>query len=125
MAESLELFVIAIGGELHHEDDPDLVGYDFYHFINGDGEKVIPVFSTPERFREYVRENIVEGGARAHMNLMETGDERTARALAEERFTGVAMSVPKLRKHTEGVGADLIILDPRRGEPCKAWRVRE
>jgi hypothetical protein len=67
----------------------------------------------------------VEGGARTHMDLMEAGDERTARALAEERFTGVAMSVPKLRKHTEGVGADLIILDPRRGKPYKAWRVRE
>ena len=122
MTEGLQLLVIAVGGEIKHPDNRELVGRDFYHFIR-DGEKVIPVFTTPERFREYVRVSIVEGDAHGYMDMMVGGDAARARALAEEHFTGIGMSVPELRDYAERVGADLIILDPRPGESCKAWRV--
>jgi hypothetical protein len=123
LSESVELLVISIGGEKSDPERPQLVGRDFYHFINADGEKVVPVFTTAEHFREYVRANLAEGDPSGYMDLIESGDEETARALAEEHFEAVAMSVPDLRDHTIRVGADLIMLDPLPGKPCKAWRV--
>jgi hypothetical protein len=125
MSEAVELFVISIGGEMAHEDEPDLVGRDFHHVITKDGDKVIPVFSTVALFREYVRLNLAEGRPSGHMDLMEAGDEETARALAEEHFEGVAMTVPELREYSDAVGADAIMLDPLPGRPAKVWRVRD
>jgi hypothetical protein len=124
MSGGVQLLVISIGGEKAHPERPDLVWHDFYHFITKEGEKVVPVFSTADRFREYVRLNLAEGEPRGHMDLMEAGDEETARALEEEHFEGVPMSIPELRDYTAGVGADLIILDPEPDKPWKAWRVR-
>ena len=119
----VKLFVISIGGEIAPEESPELIGRDFYHFITKDGDKVVPIFSTVELFREYVRCNLAEGVPSAHMDLMEAGDEGTARALTEEHFEGVPMTVPELREYVEGVGADAIVLDPLPGRPTKAWRV--
>ena len=118
MAANERLWAIILGDSIERED---VDGLDLHYFVDTDDEKVIPVFTSPERLEEYVRTNL--DTPEGHMDMMEGGDLTRARALSEGRFAGVLMDVNDIAELAVYIEADWLVRDLRPGEEQEAWRV--
>jgi hypothetical protein len=89
--------------------------------VSANGEKAIPVFTSRERMKGYIRANLNDPKAR--MDMMEGGDSERARKLAEEGFGGGLMDVGRIAECAVEAEADWLMRDPRPGDEQEVLRV--
>ncbi len=118
MADNERLWAIVVGDVIERGD---LVGFELHYFVDTDDEKVIPVFTSPERLEVYVRTAL--DTPEGHLDMMEGGDLRRARALTEGHFEGVLMDANDIAELAVEMEADWLMRDPRPGEEQEVWRV--
>jgi hypothetical protein len=114
MAGQERLWVIGVGG-------PAAV-QAFYYIENHNGEKVMPVFTTPELLVDHVRRHLASD-PKAHMDMMEGNPEEVIWELTGGRFSAVLLGVHTVAEVSITMGADYLVRDLRPGAPQETMRV--
>ncbi len=111
------LYVIGVGDF----EDWQAGGGSIYYIEDRNGEKALPVFSTPEGANQYRRANF--GTPRAHMDMLESVRGAHVTPLSEGRFIVMPLDAEGLARAATAVGADYAVLDPRPGDEQQILRL--
>jgi hypothetical protein len=121
MDENEALWVINVGSSRGKGEKLEI---HVHYYIEADGEKVMPVFSTQEKAADFTRTNLREN-VKAHMDLLESsGDLESVQALTEGHFTALRVTVSSIMGVAAQLGVDALIRDPRPGDEQELIRVR-
>ncbi|MDQ5827640.1 MAG: hypothetical protein M3441_26140 [Chloroflexota bacterium] len=111
------LHVIGMGSEADWE-----AGRGSFYFIEDkNGEKCIPVFTSPERADRFARANF--DNPEAHMQMLESIGVIHAPALTSGRFIVMPLRAEGLARAAAKVEADYLVRDPRPGDQQDIMRV--
>jgi hypothetical protein len=111
------LHVIGMGSEADWEAGRG----SFYYIEDKNGEKCIPVFTSPERADRFARANF--DNPEAHMQMLESIGVVHAPALTSGRFIVMPLRAEGLARAAARVGADYLVRDPRPGDQQDIMRV--
>jgi hypothetical protein len=92
-----------------------------YYIEDKNGEKCLPVFTTPERVASYVRANF--GAPKAHMDMLESLPASHVGPLTEGRFLIMPLDTEGVAKAAAMIDADYLLRDPRRGKQQEILRL--
>ncbi len=91
-----------------------------YYIEDKNGEKCLPVFTTPERVDRYVRANF--GAPKAHMDMLESLPASHVGPLTEGRFVVMSLDTKGVAEAAAMMDADYMLRDPRPGEQQQILR---
>ena len=111
------LHVIGMGSEADWEAGRG----SFYYIEDKNGEKCIPVFTSPERADRFARANF--DNPEAHTQMLESIGVVHAPALTSGRFIVMALRAEGLARAAAMVEADYLVRDPRPGDQQDIMRV--
>ncbi len=111
------LYVIGVGDV----EDWQAGRGSIYHIEDRNGEKALPVFSTPEGANQYRRANF--GTPKAHKDMLESVPRAHVRPLSEGRFIVMPLDAEGLARAAAAVGADYAVRDPRPGDEQEILRL--
>jgi hypothetical protein len=97
-----------------------------YYITDADGERALPVFTTPERAWEFVEENLET--PEAYMQLLESigaHAETHAAPLADNRYICMPVDSDGLVLAAERMDADYLVRDLRPGLEQEILRLSE
>ncbi len=115
--EQEHLRIIALG----NEEDWRAGRGSIYYIEDRNGEKAMPVFTTPEKVERYVRANF--DAPKAHMDMLESVPESQVKPLTEGRFIVMPLDAAGVAQAAAMVGADYLIRDPRPGDEQEILRL--
>ena len=111
------LHVIGMGSEADWEAGRG----SFYYIEDKNGEKCIPVFTSPERADRFAQANF--DNPEAHMQMLESIGVVHAPALTSGRFIVMPLHAEGLARAAARVEADYLVRDPRPGDQQDIMRV--
>lgn len=104
------LYIIGVGSL----EDFESGGGSFYYIEDRQGERALPVFTTPEKIEKYAGMNLNSPGA--HLSMLESiGAASTTAPLTEGRFSLWPLKPDLVFRVASGIEADYLIRDPRPG----------
>jgi hypothetical protein len=109
MEESGYLCVIGVGSRENWEAGRG----SFYYVEDRNGEKALPVFTTPERVESFTHANF--DTPKAHMEMLESIGLSQAPDLTAGRFVVMSFDNAGIAEVAATVEADYLIRDPRPG----------
>ncbi len=115
--EQEHLFVIGLGSR----EDWQAGRGSIYYIEDRKGEKAMPVFTTPEKVKQYVSANIHVPNA--HMDMLESVPESHIEPLTEGRFIVMPLDAEGVARAATMVGADYLIRDPHPGDEQQTLRL--
>jgi hypothetical protein len=92
-----------------------------YYIEDPNGEKAMPVFTTPEKVKQYVSANF--DAPNAHMDMLESVPESHVEPLTEGRFIVMPLDAEGVAQAAAMVGAAYLIRDPRPGDQQQILRL--
>ena len=92
-----------------------------YYMENKNGEKFLPVFTTPERAARYVQANF--DAPKAHMDMLESVPASHVGQLTEGRFVVMSLDTKGVAEAAAMIDADYLLRDPRAGEQQQILRL--
>jgi len=92
-----------------------------YYIEDRKGEKAMPVFTTPEKVKQYISANI--DAPNAHMDMLESVPESHVGPLTEGGFIVMPLDEEGVAQAAAMVGADYLIRDSRLGEQQEILRL--
>jgi len=121
VSEDETLWVINVGSSVEQGENLQL---RVHYYIEANGQKVMPVFSTREKAADYTHTDLREN-VRAHMDMLEvSGDLEAVRALTEGHFTGLRITVSSIMEVAVQLEVDTLVRDPRPGGEQEFIQVR-
>jgi hypothetical protein len=111
------LHVIGMGSEADWEAGRG----SFYYIEDKNGEKCIPVFTSPERADRFAQANF--DNPEVHMQMLESIGVVHAPALTSGRFIVMPLRAKGLARAAAMVEADYLVRDPRPGDQQDIMRV--
>src|SRR5215211_1691160 len=111
------LHVIGMGSEADWEAGRG----SFYYIEDKNGEKCIPVFTSPERADRFAQANF--DNPEAHLQMLESIGVVHAPALTSGRFIVMPLRAEGLARAAAMVEADYLVRDPRPGDQQDIMRV--
>jgi hypothetical protein len=112
------VYVIGLG----NEEDWQARRGSLYYIEDRNGEKAMPIFTTPEKIERYVRANF-DAPKEAHMDMLESIPALHTKPLAEGRYILMPLNAEDVARAAVMVGADYLIRDPRPGEKHEILRL--
>jgi hypothetical protein len=92
-----------------------------YYMEDKNGEKYLPVFTTPEQAARYVRATF--GAPKAHMDMLESVPASHVGPLTEGRFVVMSLDTKGVAEAAAMIDADYMLRDPRSGEQQQILRL--
>jgi hypothetical protein len=120
MAEQEEYqYILALGSPT----DWDAGKGSLYYIEDKNGEKGMPVFTTPERAEHHARANFES--AEAHMQMFESVPVSHIPPLTEGRFMVMPLGIEDVARAAAMADVDYLIRDPRPGDQQEILRLKE
>jgi hypothetical protein len=94
----------------------------FYYIEDRNGERCLPIFSTPEKAEGYAKANF--GQPQAHLSMLESGGPTSSAALTGGRFSLMPVDTEPLAGAAAAVDADYLVRDPRSRPTQETLRLR-
>ena len=117
------VYIIGVGSK----EDWEAGRWGSLYFIEDrNGEKALPIFTTPERVQRFVEANF--GTPKAYMDMLESigaNVETHAPPLADRRYSVMPVKPDVMAIAAATIGADYLVRDPRPGEQQEVMRLSE
>jgi hypothetical protein len=92
-----------------------------YYIEDKNGEKCLPVFTTPERASRYVQDNF--DAPKAHLDMLESVPASHVGPLTEGRFVVISLYTKGVAEAAAMIDADYLLRDPRPGKQQEIFRL--
>ena len=111
------LYIIGVGSS----DDWKAGRGSIYHIEARNGEKAIPVFTTPEKGQAYIQANLSQ--LQAHVDTLENVPASHLTPVTEGRFSIMPYGAEVIAKWAAALGIDYLVRDPQSGSEQEIMRL--